>query len=58
VESGISYSRESFEEDFKNASYFVPFTVAVWFGTLDTDDLIDKNFPSCFIQKLFHFYEI
>jgi beta-phosphoglucomutase len=56
VESGVVYPRDEFEEDFQNAAYFGPFTVAVWFGTLPTDDLIDKNFPLIFIQKLFRFY--
>lgn len=56
LEQGIQYKREDYERDFLYASYFVPFTVAVWFGTIDQDELIDKNFPLFFIQKLFSFY--
>jgi HAD superfamily hydrolase (TIGR01509 family) len=58
IQSGIDYSKEDFEEDFINASYYFPFFVAVWFGTLNEDELIDKNFPNDFITKLFNFYTI
>ena len=58
IEKGISYSREDYEEDFINASYYFPFFVAIWFGTLNEDELIDKQFPSDFIKKLFNFYLI
>lgn len=58
VESGIQYDRVAYEADFLNASYYFPFFVAVWFGTISEDELIDKNFPLFFIQKLFHFYTI
>jgi hypothetical protein len=57
IQNGITnYSKEEYEEDFKNASYYFPFFVAIWFGTLNEDELIDKNFPSEFINKLFYFY--
>jgi HAD superfamily hydrolase (TIGR01509 family) len=58
IQSGIDYSKEDYEEDFINASYYFPFFVAIWFGTLNEDELIDKNFPSEFIKKLFNFYII
>ena len=58
IEKGISYSREDYEQDFINASYYFPFFVAIWFGTLNEDELIDKQFPSEFIKKLFNFYLI
>jgi len=56
LEYGISYDRNDFEMDFKNASYYFPFFVAIWFGTLSEDELIDKQFPINFIKKLFSFY--
>jgi len=56
INSGIDYSKEDYDEDFVNASYYFPFFVAVWFGTLNEDELIDKNFPSEFIKRLFNFY--
>ena len=58
INNGIDYSKEDYEEDFINASYYFPFFVAVWFGTLNEDELIDKNFPSEFIKRLFNFYII
>jgi len=56
LERGIKYERTDFDTDFKNASYYFPFFVAIWFGTLPEDELIDKQFPLDFIKKLFHFY--
>jgi HAD superfamily hydrolase (TIGR01509 family) len=59
IQNGIiNYSKEEYEEDFINASYYFPFFVAIWFGTLNEDELIDKKFPSEFINKLFNFYTI
>jgi len=58
IKNGINYLKEDFEEDFMNASYYFPFFVAIWFGTLNEDELIDKNFPNEFIKKLFNFYTI
>jgi hypothetical protein len=54
-EFGITgYSFAEYETDIKNAISYVPVFTAVWFGTLPHDDLIDKNFPFFFIQKLFN----
>jgi HAD superfamily hydrolase (TIGR01509 family) len=58
LENNISYSKEEYENDFKNASYYFPFFVAMWFGTISEDELIDKNFPVQFIKRLFNFYII
>lgn len=58
LENGIKYSRSEFEKDFRNAICYFPFFVAMWFGTLDDDELIDKNFPFFFIQKLFNFIRL
>jgi thiamine kinase-like enzyme len=58
IESGVNYSNEDYENDFLNASYYFPFFVAVWFGTLNEDELIDKYFPRGFITKLINFYTI
>jgi beta-phosphoglucomutase-like phosphatase (HAD superfamily)/molybdopterin-guanine dinucleotide biosynthesis protein A len=58
IQNGVNYSKEDYEEDFINASYYFPFFVAIWFGTLNEDELIDKNFPNEFIIKLFNFYII
>ena len=58
VENGIvNYSFSDYETDLKNAVCYFPFFVAIWFGTTPQDELIDKNFPFMFIQKLFLFLE-
>ena len=48
-----NYSYTEFNQDLQDALCYVPFFTAVWFGTVSYDDLIDKNFPYFFIQKLF-----
>jgi hypothetical protein len=58
LEYGVNnYSFSDYEIDFKNAACYFPFFVAVWFGTLSEDELIDKNFPYFFIVRLFNFLD-
>ena len=58
IENGVSnYTFAEYETDFKNALCYFPFFVAIWFGTTPQDELIDKNFPFMFIQKLFWFLD-
>jgi beta-phosphoglucomutase len=58
LEEGVkNYSYEVYENDILNASFYFPYFVAIWFGTVPEDDLIDKNFPFFFIKKLVDFYE-
>ena len=52
------YSYEQYSVDLRTAACYFPFFVAVWFGTTPEDDLIDRNFPFFFIQKLFSFYKL
>lgn len=57
IDNGINnYSKSEYENDFKTASYYFPFFVAIWFGTMNEEELIDKNFPMQYIKKLFDFY--
>lgn len=57
IDNGINnYSKSEYENDFKTASYYFPFFVAIWFGTMNEEELIDKNFPIQYIKKLFDFY--
>jgi HAD superfamily hydrolase (TIGR01509 family) len=59
LEFGVkSYSIEEYQTDFDYSIKHFPFFVAIWFGTLNEDELIDKNFPFFFIQKLFNFIPI
>lgn len=46
------YSFEQYESDFRLSITYIPFFTAVWFGNMEIDILIDKNFPYLFIQKL------
>lgn len=56
LQNGVqNYSLLEFEDDFINSICYYPFFVAIWFGTTPEEDLIDKNFPFFFIQKLFNF---
>jgi len=56
LENGVKdYSLEDYNKDFEYSIYYFPFFVAIWFGTLNEDELIDKNFPFFFIQRLFNF---
>jgi HAD superfamily hydrolase (TIGR01509 family) len=58
LEYGVNnYSLNDYEIDFKNAACYFPFFVALWFGTLSEDELIDKNFPYFFIVRLFNFLD-
>jgi beta-phosphoglucomutase-like phosphatase (HAD superfamily)/dTDP-glucose pyrophosphorylase len=58
TENGVlDYSFADYELDLKNAVSYFPFFVAIWFGTTPQDELIDKNFPFFFIQKLFFFLD-
>ena len=49
----FDYSYEDYLKDIKNSVSYYPFFVALWFGTTPEEDLIDKNFPFFFIQKVF-----
>ena len=54
VEYGvINYSIKEYNDDLKDALYYIPFFTAVWFGSVPNDELIDKNWIYFFIQKLF-----
>ena len=53
----VDYRVEEYSRDWRNAMYYFPFFVAVWFGTVNDDELIDKNFPYTFIRRLFAFLE-
>jgi HAD superfamily hydrolase (TIGR01509 family) len=58
VEQGVSYSYDQYEQDLKDAVSYVPFFTAIWFGTTPQDELIDKNWPYFFINKLFYLLEM
>ena len=45
------YSWTEYYQDIKDAVCYFPLFVALWFGTLSEDELIDKTFPYTFIQR-------
>ena len=58
LENGVTeYSMKDYQSDIRNAMFYFPFFVAVWFGTTPAEDLIDINFPYFFIKRLFNFYD-
>lgn len=58
LELGIKYDRNDYDKDFLYSIFYFPLFVCIWFGTLDTEDLIDKNFPYFFIQKFLHLVDL
>ena len=56
--ASIVYKKRQYYQDIINAGRFFPFFVAMWFGTINTDELIDKNFPYFYIKRLFAFYNL
>jgi HAD superfamily hydrolase (TIGR01509 family) len=51
-EHGVkNYDWNDYQNDLRNAIFYIPFFTAVWFGSLPHEDLIDKNWPFFFIQK-------
>ena len=58
LEYNVEYSLNDYETDFINSICYYPFFVAIWFGITPEEDLIDKNFPFFFIQKLFNFINL
>jgi HAD superfamily hydrolase (TIGR01509 family) len=54
----INYSFEEYEKDIYDAVCYIPFFTSIWFGTTPQDELIDKNFPYFFINKMFYLLEL
>lgn len=58
VEYGVkNYSWKEYEADLVDAICYVPFFTSIWFGTTPQDELIDKNFPFFFINKMLFLLE-
>lgn len=58
LEHGVKdYTPEEFKKDTLLSMCHFPFFVAIWFGTVETEDLIDKNFPFMFIRRYFSIIE-
>jgi beta-phosphoglucomutase-like phosphatase (HAD superfamily) len=58
LENGIvDYKQEDYQRDLYDAICYVPFFTSIWFGTIPQDELIDKNFPYFFINKMLYLLE-
>ena len=55
LEYGVTnYTWNEYQQDLKDAICYVPFFTSIWFGTIPQDELIDKNFPFFFINKMIY----
>lgn len=51
------YDKNLYHNDIKYSICYFPMFVSIWFGTVDQDELIDKNFPFIFINKFLFFLD-
>ena len=59
LENGIvNYNLEEYESDLYAALCYIPFFTSIWFGSIPQEELIDKNFPFFFINKMFYLMDI
>jgi hypothetical protein len=56
-EGNTSYTHEEFKNDISYSICYFPMLVAMWFGTIDMNELNDKNFPYFFIKKFLNFID-
>jgi HAD superfamily hydrolase (TIGR01509 family) len=54
IEFGIENYTE-YKDDITYSICYFPMLVSIWFGTIDNEKLIDKNFPFIFIKKFLFF---
>ena len=54
----MDYNKDLYIQDLRNSVRYFPILVAFWFGTLDEDVLIDKNFATFFIHRLMNFIDL
>jgi hypothetical protein len=57
IVNNISYDKQDYHNDISYAISYFPMLVALWFGNINQDELIDKNFPFIFIKKFIYFIE-
>jgi len=59
VDYGITeYSIDEYERDLYDSLCYIPLFTSVWFGTVPQEELIDKDFPFLFMNKMFYLMEI
>ncbi len=55
LEFGVSYTWSEYSSDFAAAVRYLPFFVAVWYGSMESADLPDPNFPFFYLQRFTRF---
>ena len=53
----ITYTHDNYIKDISYSICYFPMFVAMWFGTIDMNELNDKNFPYFFIKKFLNFID-
>ena len=51
------YTLDEYLQDLADSAFYFPLFVALWFGTIAEDELIDKHFPRRFIERWMSFVE-
>jgi HAD superfamily hydrolase (TIGR01509 family) len=55
IDFGVTnYTYDELLEDVRYSIKFIPVFTSIWFGCVSSDELIDKNWPFFFIQKVFY----
>lgn len=57
INSNIEYNKIHYYNDISYSISYFPMLVALWFGNINQDELIDKNFPFIFIKKFIYFVD-
>ena len=57
INNNIEYDKQEYNNDITYSISYFPMLVALWFGNINQDELIDKNFPFIFIKKFLFFID-
>ena len=57
INSNLEYNKEEYYNDITLSISYFPMFVSLWFGNINHDELIDKNFPFIFIKKFIYFID-
>jgi beta-phosphoglucomutase-like phosphatase (HAD superfamily)/GTP:adenosylcobinamide-phosphate guanylyltransferase len=57
IDNNSEYNIKEYNDDITYSISYFPMLVAIWFGNINQDELIDKNFPFIFIKKFIYFID-
>jgi thiamine kinase-like enzyme len=57
IDNNNKYDKNEYYNDIMYSISYFPMLVALWFGNINQDELIDKNFPFIFIKKFIYFID-